>query len=189
MKKILLLIIVFFGINSFGQKNVTLYFRNGDTLKVISYLNAGDSRIKYRENKKSKKTTVDYIKIEKAIQHYSDFDRTYVFKIKHGYKIPVILEQVYIGKASLYKMDFTRNSSFSGGMTMSSNHSEYYVCKNDADVVTTFNASGIFIENGFRKKSRKFFKDCPEIVKKINDKTWKMKNIPDIVRFYDTNCN
>jgi hypothetical protein len=31
-------------------------------------------------------------------------------------------------------MDFTRNL-VSGGMTMSSNHSEYYVCKDDADVV------------------------------------------------------
>ncbi|MDD7914533.1 hypothetical protein [Polaribacter ponticola] len=52
----------------------------------------------------------------------------------------------------LYKIDFTRNSNFGGGMSMSSNHSEYYVCKNDKDVVTTFNASGLFIEDGFRKK-------------------------------------
>ena len=86
-------------------------------------------------------------------------------------------------------MDFTRNSSFGGEMSVSSNHSEYYVCKNDGDVVTTFNASGIFIENGFRKKSREFFKDCPELVSKINDKTWKMKDIPKIVLYYNKECS
>jgi hypothetical protein len=96
---------------------------------------------------------------------------------------------VYSGEVSLYKMDFTRNSNFGGGMTMSSNHSEYYVSKNGSDVVTTFNASGIFIENGFRKKSRVFFKDCPELVKMINDKTWKMKDIPKIVLYYNSECS
>ena len=72
--------------------------------------------------------------------------------------------------------------------TMSSNHSEYYICKEDKDVVITFNASGIFIENSFRKKSKIIFKDCPALLKKILDKTWKMKNIPEIVEYYNNQC-
>lgn len=188
MKKILLILVIIYAHNSFSQKNVTLYFRNGDTLKVISYLNAGNSSIRYKINKDSKKITVNYRKVKKAVQHYSGFDRTFVYKIKKGSQTPIILEQVYRGKVYLYKMDFTRNSSFAGGMSISSDHSEYYVCKNDEDVVTTFNASGIFIENGFRKKSKVFFKDCPELVDKINKKILKMINIPEIVHFYNNQC-
>ena len=188
MKNILLILGIIYAHNSFSQKNVTLHFRNGDTLKVISYVNAGNSNIRYRVDKESKKITVNYRKVKTAVQHYSGFDRTYVYKIKKGSQTPIILEQVYKGKVYLYKMDFTRNSSFAGGMSMSSDHSEYYVCKNDEDVVTTFNASGIFIENGFRKKSKDFFKDCPELVDKINKKILKMVNIPEIVLFYNNQC-
>tara|TARA_R110001592_G_scaffold18723_3_gene77419 strand:+ start:1109 stop:1678 length:570 start_codon:yes stop_codon:yes gene_type:complete len=189
MKYLILGFFFLISINNYGQENTTLYFRNGDSLKVKAYLNSGSPRITYRENEDAKRITVDYKKAEKAVQHYNEFDKTFVFKIKNGYTIPVLLERAYSGKAYLYKMDFTRNSSFAGGMTMSSNHSEYYVCKYDADVVTTFNASGLFIENGFRKKSTEFFKDCPELVNKINDKIWKMKDITEIVHYYDTECN
>ena len=189
MKKVFLCVVFLISFNFYSQENTTLYFRNGASQKVIAYLRAGSPRVTYRENEDAKRITVDYKKVEKAVQHYDDFDRTFVFKIKNGYTIPILLELSYVGKAYLYKMDFSRSSSFAGGMTMTSDLSEYYVCKNDADVVTTFNASGIFIENGFRKKSREFFKDCPELVKKINDKTWQMKDIPEIVRYYDTDCN
>jgi hypothetical protein len=184
MKKLILAIIFLSSINIYSQKYATLYFRNGDSLKVISSINSGNKRITYKETKDAKRITVDYKKIIKAVQHYDSFDRTFVFKIKDGYQNPVILERFYSGRVYLYKMDFNRqvNNGYFDVI-------EYYVCKDDTDVVTTFNASGIFIENGFRKKSREFFKDCPELVKKINDKTWKMKDIPEIVRFYNTDCN
>ena len=188
MKKILFSIILFISINIYGQKNVTLFFRNGDSLKVISHLNSGDTRINYKVNEGSKKIKVDYKKIKKAVKYYKSFKTTYTFKIKQNYSIPVLLEQVTSGKIYLYKLDFTRNSNL-GGMTMSSNNSEYYVCKDDEDVVTRFNASGIFIENGFRKKSNIVFKDCPYIIEKINNKMWKMKDIPKIVDYYNKECN
>jgi hypothetical protein len=189
MRKILLIIVCVFITNTiFSQKNVTLYFRNGDTLKVISHLNSGNSKIKYRENEDSKKITVNYKKITKAVQHYSNFNKTFVYKIKDGHQTPIILEQILTGKIHLFKMGFTRNSNFGGGMSMSSDHTEYYVSIDGSDIVTTFNASGLFIENGFRKKSRTIFNDCPEIIKNINNKTWKMKDIPQIVLFYNNEC-
>jgi hypothetical protein len=108
--------------------------------------------------------------------------------IKQGFVTPVLLEQVAFGKIYLYKFDFTRNSNLGNGMSMSSNQTEYYVCLNDDDVVTTFNASGIFIESSFRKKSRILFKDCPTVIKKIKNKIWKMENIPKIVDYYNKKC-
>ena len=55
MKKILLLIILFTGVYMHAQKNVTLFFRNGDSLKVISYVSSGMTTIKYRISEDSKK--------------------------------------------------------------------------------------------------------------------------------------
>ena len=189
MKKILVLIILFMGVHLYGQKNVTLFFRNGDSLKVISYLSSGMTTIKYRTSEDSKKIRVSYRKVKKAVRHFTSSDITYTYKIKKGHTTPILLEQVTSGKMYLYKFNFTRNSSSGGGMSMSSDHSEYYVCKDDSDVVTTFNASGVFIENGFRKKSVMIFKDCPELVKKIANKTWKMKDIPAIVDYYNVKCD
>ena len=174
---------LFTAIHIYSQKNVTLIFRNGDSLKVISNLTSGTTKIKYKLNEDSKKNTVDSRKVKKAVEHHKSENIIYTFKIKLGHTIPVLLKQVAAGKMYLYKLDFTRevnNRSFF--------LSEYYVCKNDNDVVTTFNANGIFIENGFRKKSREVFKDCPSLLKKINNKVWKMKDIPKIVNFYNQNC-
>ena len=173
----------------YGQKNVTLFFRNGDSLKVISYVSAGMTTIKYRTSEDAKKIKVSYRKVKKAVIHFASSNVTYAYKIKKGHTTPILLEQVASGKMYLYQSSFTRNSSFGGGMSMSSDHSEYYVCKEDSDVVTTFNASGLFIENGFRKKSKVIFKDCPELVKRIANKTWKMKDIPTIVNYYNVACD
>jgi hypothetical protein len=188
MKKILLLIILFTGVYMHAQKNVTLFFRNGDSLKVISYVSSGMTTIKYRISEDSKKIKVDYKKVKKVVRYFKSDSTTYTYKIKKGYTTPILLEQVASGKMYLYRFNFTRNSNFGNGMSMSSNHSEYYICKEDKDVVITFNASGIFIENSFRKKSKIIFKDCPALLKKILDKTWKMKNIPEIVEYYNNQC-
>jgi hypothetical protein len=163
LKNIVLIITLFIGINFYGQKDITLFFRNGDSLKVISYLTSGNTKIKYRESEDSKKITVDYRKVEKAVKHNMSFDVIYKYKIKQGCATPVLLEEIASGKMCLYKIDFTRNSNFGAAGSMSSDHSEYYICKEDNSVVTTFNASGIFIENGFRKKSREAFEDCPKL--------------------------
>ncbi len=188
MKKVFLCILFILSLNIYCQKDVTLFFRNGDSLKVISHLYSGMAKIKYRVSEDSKKIKIDYRKVKKAVKYYTSNSVTYTYKIKKNHATPVLLEQVSKGKIYLYKLDFTRNSNFGGGMSMSSNHSEYYVCKGDDDIVTTFNASGIFIENSFRKKSEKIFNDCPVLVKKIKDKILKMANIPEIVTFYNEKC-
>ncbi|PXY03082.1 hypothetical protein DF185_03045 [Marinifilum breve] len=39
-----------------------------------------------------------------------------------------------------------------------------------------------------RKKMKKYFSDCPELVKKIESKEFKGKDIIQIVQFYNSNC-
>ena len=68
-----------------AQKNVTLFFRNGDSLKVISYVSSGMKTIKYRISEDSKKIKVDYKKVKKVVRYFKSDSTTYTYKIKKGY--------------------------------------------------------------------------------------------------------
>ena len=94
MKSVLSILTLFIVVNLYSQQNVTLYFRNGDSIKVISHITAGNSKIRYRKNKDGKKITVDYKKIKKATQHYKTHNAFYTFKIKQGHTVPVLLQLV-----------------------------------------------------------------------------------------------
>ena len=144
--------------------------------------------IKYRINEDSKKNKIDYRKVKKAVRHFKSGSTTYTYKIKKGHVTPILLKQVASGKMFLHKFDCTKSSSSGNGMSTSSNHSEYYVCRDDKDVVTTFNASEIFTKNSFRKKSQTVFKDCPVLVQKRKEKTWEMIDIPKIIKYYNNEC-
>ncbi len=40
----------------------------------------------------------------------------------------------------------------------------------------------------FKKDMTKFFKDCPELAKKIKDKVWRKRDLNQIVNYYNTSC-
>jgi ribosome-associated translation inhibitor RaiA len=50
-----------------------------------------------------------------------------------------------------------------------------------------FNNSNIF--KSFKKRAMKYFKDCPALVAKLENKEFVKDELQDIVRFYNTSCN
>lgn len=63
----------------------------------------------------------------------------------------------------------------------------FYVCRqSDAEAfrITSFGN----ISKNFKKTASEYFKDCPELVKKIEDKTFKKDDIEEVVRFYNAHC-
>ena len=67
------------------KKNVTLFFINGDSVKIISYVSSGMKIVKYRINEDSKKIKVNYRKVKKAVRHFKSRSTTYTYKKRTRY--------------------------------------------------------------------------------------------------------
>lgn len=185
MKKIFVITLFLFSTTLISQEKASLILRNGDTLNGYSYARETLQSIKFQKEKDSKKVKYNYKQVKRVLFRNQIFD----YKVIEGIRsTPRLYKLMKPGKVSLYRFDFTRTSNFNN-FSMSNEVVEYSVCKNYSDLVTVFNASGLGIERSFRKKAAKFFKDCPELVEKIKSKTWRMKNIPEIVDYYNNNCS
>ena len=41
---------------------------------------------------------------------------------------------------------------------------------------------------GFKKQMREYFKDCPDLVKRINEKKYRYRHLPEVVLYYNESC-
>ena len=109
-------------------------------------------------------------KIEKEFSEYQ-------YKVSNGYYKKIKLLQLYKkGKITLYRE--------LKGFADDTNRALYifYVGKNNNDIVTSLDVK-------FKKTAINFFKDCPELVQKINNKKYLKKNVVEVIEFYNMNCN
>lgn len=221
MKKIILLIL-FFAITSFSNaqmgiipyinkyKSATLYFRDGTIKEGLAKITVLDEKIKFKKNKKSKKSIYDYSKIDKIIILETKGFVTYQYKIikkknvkKPQYPLLKILEK---GSLSLYSIEQTGTITSPGlsgydvnmngknvhvastkGMSTYFSSKSYYISKGNSTEVFSINNTNI-LGGKFIKSASKYFKDCPELVKKIESKEFRRNDIIGIVQYYNQNC-
>ena len=208
MKKTILIIgILLISLNSKSQnQESTLYFRNGEIKKGLTKI-ISSRKVKFRYHKKSAKEIYDY-KVLKKIEILEKGDvipKTYMFKLikpkNSHYSQPALMEPIVTGKMNLYMRTTVTNGlmmpigygkfgGIGGTMTMKTEFDNYYVCKDDSDIVIKLATIGraLFHKN-FIKSASEYFKDCPILVDKIKNKTFKKRDIKRIVRFYNSNCN
>ncbi|MBJ2174550.1 hypothetical protein JBL43_09895 [Aureibaculum sp. A20] len=194
MKEILIIIAFLFVMPLAAQKNVAkLYFNDGTEktgLAKITYKN----EIKFREENGGKKEIYNSDGI-KCIEIFNIYEKprkkTYCYK-KINENNPILLRQVINGKLSLYVLDTTTHGSMAGpngSVFMTGNSSSsYYVCKGDDEIVTHLGDRGNLFSKNFIKAASEYFKDCPELVKKIEDKAYKKRDIEEVVNFYNKDC-
>ncbi len=73
---------------------------------------------------------------------------------------------------------------------MTDNFYHYYVNKGSGDVVIKLGSSQqVYGSRHFKKTALKFFKDCPSLIKKIEDKEFnRRKHIEEIIEYYKNEC-
>lgn len=191
-------------------KKATIYFRDSTKQEGLAKVTYFDNKIKFKKDKKSEKVIYDYMEIDKLTILERKEDVTYQYKIhKHkDFKKPQypLLEIVTIGKISLFSKEVTHTSStpgfgsfsLSGGGTpsyspsmggFSSSHSStvYYLSRDNNDEIFYYMDKNI-LGGKFKKSAGKYFKDCPELVKKIQSKEFKRRHIVGIIEYYNKNC-
>ncbi len=100
----------------------------------------------------------------------------------------LLLEEEIVGPVSLYILTTEgTNTAFGTGMTYNYTSVGYYVKKKHNNEVI-FLTSSSALNFKFTEIGQAFFRDCPELVQKIEDKDFKKKDVYEVVKFYNTNC-
>ncbi|MFI1772535.1 hypothetical protein [Thalassobellus citreus] len=178
------------------KTKAVLTFKNGTVKTGLGKL-LGGNKIKFRVNKNRKATKYDF-NLLKQVKIYNQTDIiTYVsVKIKDKEK-PNILEQVVLGRVTLYQKTSMGYNPGMGGVGFggtgfstgySYNINNFYVKKEGDTEAFHLGSNQLFTKN-FKQAASDYFKDCPLLVKKIQNRTFKKKDLRAIVEFYNNECH
>lgn len=194
----LLLFFFAFAFNAFSQnKKCTIFFNDGSSVSGLGKIKV-DNFIKFRLNEDAQSINYDPKSINKITINENGLTETYKYK-KEKEAFHKWLKVVIEGKVNLYKNDVSgfysaptmTPAGFGTGMGMSMGGTTivnfFIEHENDPEVfkITSFGT----ISKNFKKAGSNFFKDCPVLVEKIDNKTFKKDDIEAVVKFYNENCN
>lgn len=186
-----------FSFSVLGQKTKgVLVFKNGETKKGLVKL-SGSNSVKFRAKKKEKAVKYDFSTLEYAKIYIGEEAKIYKYVAVVNKETPIILEELIVGKVTLYNLHTQGYSSgfspmagggapmYTGGASYSINN--LYVLKEGEDKASHLGSDHLFSKN-FKKAASAFFKDCDSLVQKIQNKEFKKKEIKEIVEFYNDHC-
>ncbi|MBJ2174549.1 hypothetical protein JBL43_09890 [Aureibaculum sp. A20] len=200
MKKILIIIAFLFVMPMAGQKNeAILYFKDGTELKGLAKVTS-KKKIKFRTKKGAKKQLYNYLELDGVKITFNNWDRlvisTYYYKKTEQFKYS-LLKEIIKGKLSIYHKSGIQSGEDWSDMSTSENG--YYVWK-EGDEIAVLIENFEQTDNIFSKKNKKaairYFNDCPELVKKIENNEFKGTvnplsqriDLKRVVNFYNENC-
>ena len=180
------------------RSEAILTFKDGTVKKGLGKLISQD-RVKFRENKNSKAKKYAFKNLKHVkIKDYDEF-QTYAYIRIQNKKTPRVLEVKVAGYLSLYELSRTHYSpsGFAGGygaggfsgppMGYHYDINNFYVRKKGQKEATHLGSNHLFSKN-FKKAASAYFKDCPSLVKKIQSRTFKKRDLEKIVNYYNNKC-
>ncbi len=181
------------------RTKAVLYFKDGTQITGLGKLK-GANKVKFRKTRKDKAKKYDFKNLEKVKIYEADDINTYVYlkvKDKNHYRV---LEEVIVGAVSLYKIVSHGQHAgvgmggFGGagggmaiGMGTSFSIKSYYVKRKNDQAVTHLGSTSLFSKS-FKKAAGSYFKDCLNLVEKIQNKEFKKRDIREVVEYYNTEC-
>lgn len=195
IKKTFLFISLF--IISFGfsqDKRCIIYFKDNTKIEGLGKLKT-DGQVKFRLNQDSEKKFYDHSVIDK-VEINEGKTVTYKFK-KVGTLDKAWLEVLINGKVCLYtNSTYYNNPGFAaggpnggfGGMTFGGGGgtTTYYYVEHTGDDSVFKIATYQGFSKSFKKTAADFFKDCPIIVEKVTNGSYKKDDLEEIVNFYNS---
>ncbi len=194
-KFVILILCLFTTLNVLlAQKTkAVIYFKNGDTITGLGKITG--NYVKYRKNRKEKSSKLHFSKLERVKIYYTDEITNYVYLKVENQATPKVFEEVTVGDISLYRIvSQSYNSGFGamGGTGFSGGYSytikNFYLKRVEQDFVIHLGSNQLFTKN-FKKAASEFFKDCPKLVKLIQNRELKKRGLIEIVEFYNHQCN
>jgi len=196
MKKILLLIAMFIMTIGVAQmKPCKIVFKSGEEVKAIGKIDIDD--FKYKSPNEKKKIKIHFSEIEYVVIKFDEVERTYRFLLDDYTNKYKVLEEVVVGRISLYVTSMTSvymeaepslsGVSYSLDDTSRNMVYDYYLKKINEDFVVYVGYSKSFSKR-FKKSAAEYFSDCSELVSKIESKEFRKIDLPQIVAYYNDEC-
>jgi hypothetical protein len=192
--KISFLLLFTLSLNSFSQYvNAELHFFDGSIKKGLAEINIINDKIKFKENKKGKRTSYNHKKIEKLILKNNGFTKIFRYKKTLGRRAPRLLELVIENKnlslyATIVKQELYGLLGVLLKIPTKVTHT-YYMVKQQNNKAIYFGDTDLTSRKRLREIVKKHLKDCLALIEKSENKEYKTKDIPQIVGFYNTNCS
>jgi hypothetical protein len=193
MNNVLKSLVLMFGIlilNSCGVSYQSGYVKTKDGTKKPFLMKQDNQYLLVKESssdepKKILYSEIDYVEKRNNLNDETKFK---FFKVANQNKY-VLVEEEIVGPVSLYISASSFNSNPMGpgmGMTQQTIVVHYVKRKHNDEVILL--SSDYFSDQSLKMVGPKFFKDCPKLVEKIENRDFKKRHIYDIVRFYNENC-
>lgn len=180
-----------------AQNNLaTLEFKDGKQRKGLAKLIGGD-QIKFKKAKGQKAEKFHFSELQKAVIYDSEEPSTYVYIETPKGRFNVVKE-LEIGAVNLYVLEEKgyappmQMGGANGHMNVTGGNfydlQNLYVKSGENGELTHLGSNQLFSKN-FKKAASDYFSNCPELVKKIQNRDFKKKHVKDIVHYYNTKCN
>src|SRR5690606_37318227 len=143
----------------------------------------------------------------------NNYYRQFRYKYVDGAKFPEIMEIISIDSLSLYVRIFegsVLSNSFisesipiltigkSDGKNIGPNRNvymeknfpkfSYYVGYGESDHVQQLYTKGLPFSRGFKESMKRYFKDCPALIDKVENDAFSNKELLRVIDFYNQNC-
>ena len=172
-----------------------IFLNNGDTksgLVKISLVSkdlvalGGGGAVKFKPTKKGKKAKYRPAEIDHIILNDTNYGGYYEY-VAVSDKKKELFRAVVTGKAILYHRYVSMTSSTGGtnGMMMTSTYEvdEYYV-KRESETIAMPLITGR-ISKSFRHRAKNYFSDCPSLVAKLENQTYRKRDIEKVIMVYN----
>ena len=106
------------------------------------------------------------------------------------YETVKLLQIAIEGEVSLYENVYigVTNPATTGGFSMNYSSVTYYISRRGSNKAINLRI-GTTYSRRFRKIAKEFFKDCNDLIEKINTKSYfKRYGIASVVEYYNKNC-
>ena len=192
VKKLIILIIILFNLQSYSQLKVNIKFKNSEVIRTI-VKQIGEELISLKTGETYNLNEIDEIKIfeKNLIKHYFILD---VKSYKSSKRVQKGLGQkVYSnGEIELFRINFILNLKtvdFSYIPKTFDNKYEVFIKRKNKKY--TYNIGcidGIGCEK-IKKRLKDFFNDCPSLIRMIKRNKIKKRAIIKIIDYYNESCS
>jgi len=194
MKKIAIIITFLFVLPMSAQKQeATLFFKDGTEQSGWAKI-TNSNKIKFRKQKGAKKKVFNSKELNSILIKEGEDEKEYVYKKTDKHNKVELLRVVIKGKINLFEKitnGYMAGAPMAGGGMSGGHHysiSNYYVSRSDVYNVNLLFSTGTLFGKSFKKKASEYFKDCPSLVKKLQDKVFRKGDLEKIVTYYNEDC-
>ena len=164
-----------------------ILFTNDKVIEGFAFI--GDSYVSFQQEIDGRKITYRPLGIKSVFVYQDNEEIEYRFrKFKNQY---VLMRVIIDGNISLLSKAYYYNLGVGGNYSTNSaagTLTHFFLNRKDEKDVVRILTKGKAIDKSFRKTAIEFFKDCPELVKKLDDKIFKKDDIEQVVNYYNKNC-